>query len=114
MFSRVLSRATKRPQLRLVASSIIRTKWGTGSPRPSNQSWSEVSHCTNSPNRLRRGRQACTFFTFSAFARHSLPRIIHCRTVSLLASMPCFLPKYSAATAHAKRTMANTSRSTTK
>jgi hypothetical protein len=28
--------------------------------------------------------------------RYSFPRIIHCRTVSLLASMPCFFPGYSA------------------
>ena len=57
----------------------------------------ESYHCTSSPNRLRRGRQTCTCSTFSFFARHSLPRIIHCRTVSLLALIPCFFLRYSAA-----------------
>jgi hypothetical protein len=43
------------------------------------------------------GRQTCTCWIFSFFARHSLPLIIHVRTVSLLASIPCLLPRYSAA-----------------
>ena len=59
-----------------------------------------------SASELRRGaprtgyaaaRQVCTCFNFSFVPRHSLPRIIHCRTVSLLASIPCFFPRYSAA-----------------
>lgn len=58
---------------------------------------SAEAHCTSSPKRLRRGRQACTFFTFSFLALHSLPRIILCRTVSLHASFPWLLRKYSAA-----------------
>src|SRR5450755_2055325 len=85
MFSSVESCRTKRANNRLVASSIMAIRYSF-SPRPSNQSCSLVSHCTSSPNRLRRGRQTCTCWIFSFFARHSLPRIIHVRTVSLLAS----------------------------
>src|SRR5216683_2756255 len=96
MFSSVESCRTNRANSRLVASSIMAIRYN-GSPRPSSQLCWLVSHCTSSPNRLRRGRQTCTCFTFSFFARHSLPRIIHCRTVSLLASIPCSLPKYSPA-----------------
>src|SRR5450755_2804694 len=96
MFSSVESCLTKRANNRLVASSIMAIRYSF-SPRPSNQSCSLVSHCTSSPNRLRRGRQTCTCWIFSFFARHSLPRIIHVRTVSLLASIPCLLPRYSAA-----------------
>ena len=96
MFSSVESCRTKRANNRLVASSIIAIRYSF-SPRPSSQSCSLVSHCTNSPNRLRRGRQTWTCLTFSFFARHSLPPIIHFRTVSLLASIPCFFPRYSAA-----------------
>src|ERR1035438_6380624 len=96
MFSSVESCRTKRANSRLVASSIMAIRYSF-SPRPSSQSCSLVSHCTSSPKRLRRGRQQCTCLTFSLLARHSLPRIIHCRTVSLLASIPCFLSRYSAA-----------------
>src|SRR5215472_18695061 len=67
------------------------------SPLPSNQSCSLVSHCTSSPNRLRRGRQGCTCGTLAFFPHHSLARIIHCRTVSLLASILCFWANCSAA-----------------
>src|SRR5207247_851441 len=57
------------------------------SPRPSSQSCSLVSHCTNSPNRLRRGRQTCTSSTFSFFARCT------CRMLNLssLAASPCVI-----------------------
>src|SRR5437660_879819 len=96
MFSSVESCRTKRANNRLVASSIIAIRYNF-SPRPSSQSCSLVSHCTNSPNRLRRGRHTCTCLTLSFFTRHNLPRIIHFRTVSLLASMPCLSSKYSAA-----------------
>ena len=41
------------------------------SPRPSSQSCSLVSHCTNSPNRLPPRPPACTCLTFSFFPRHS-------------------------------------------
>ena len=44
----------------------------TSRPRPSSQSCSLVSHCTSSPNRLRRGRQTCTCLIFSFLPRHSL------------------------------------------
>src|SRR6202162_2432972 len=96
MFSSVESCRTNRAHNRLVASSIMAIRYNF-SPRPSSQSCSLVSHCTNSPNRLRRGRQVWTCLTFSFFPRHSLARIIHCRTVSLLTSRPCLLSKYSAA-----------------
>src|ERR1700733_7401863 len=96
MLTPVESCRTKRANNRLVASSIIAIRYNF-SPRPSSHSCTLVSHCTSSPSRLRRGRQPCTCLTCSRFARHSLPRIIHCRTVSLLASMPCFFSKYSAA-----------------
>src|SRR5579872_1085099 len=96
MFSSVESCRTNRANKRLVASSIIAIRYSR-SPRSSNQSCSLVSHCTNSPNRLRRGRQVWTSLIFAFFPRHSLARIIHCRTVSLLASIPCFFSKYSAA-----------------
>jgi len=96
MFSSVESCRTKRANRRLVASSIMAIKYSF-SPRPSSQSCSLVSHCTSSPNRLRRGRQVWTSLTFARFPRHSLPRIIHFRTVSRLASIPCFFLKYSAA-----------------
>src|ERR1035441_4481911 len=81
---------------RLGASSIMTIRYSF-SPRPSSQSCSLVSHCTSSPYRLRRGRQTCTCSTFPDFTRHTFPRIIHCRTVSLLASIPCFFRRYSAA-----------------
>src|SRR5450759_1032719 len=96
MFSSVVSCRTNRANSRLVASSIMAIRYSF-SPRPSSQSCSLVSHCTSSPYRLRRGRQTCTAFTFSSLARHSFPPIIHFRTVSRLASIPCFLRKYSAA-----------------
>src|SRR5580704_15818187 len=48
--SLVESLATKRANHRLVASSIMLIS-RIGPPRPSNQSWSLVSHCTNSPKR---------------------------------------------------------------
>src|ERR1700691_1111880 len=50
---------------------------------PLRKSCALASHCTSSPKRLRRGRHTCTVATFCSLARHSLPRIIHCRTVSL-------------------------------
>src|SRR5580658_1462015 len=96
MFSSVESCRTKRAHNRLVASSIIAIRQNL-SPRPSSQSCSLVSHCTSSPKRLRRGRQICTCLTFSLSARHNLPPIIHCRTVSLLALIRCFFARYSAA-----------------
>src|SRR5579864_6712040 len=96
MFSAVESCRANRANSRLVASSIIAIRYNF-SPRPSSQSCSLVSHCTSSPNRLRRGRHTCTCRTLSFLARHSLPAIIHFRTVSLLASILCFLRKYSAA-----------------
>src|SRR6516165_2708669 len=96
MFSSVESCRTNRANNRLVASSIIAIRYNF-SPRPSSQSCSLVSHCTNSPNRLRRRRQICTCPILSFFPFHSLARIIHCRTVSLLTSMPCLLAKYSQA-----------------
>src|ERR1700681_152204 len=96
MFSSVESCRTKRANSRLVASSIIAIRYNL-SPRPSSQSCSLVSHCTSSPNRSFRGRQLCIGLTFSLFACHSLPSIIHFRTVSLLASIPCFFARYSAA-----------------
>src|SRR5579872_4073744 len=74
MFSAVESCRTKRANNRLVASSILAISYSF-SPRPSSQSCSLVSHCTNSPYRLRRGRHWCTCLTFSFFARHSFPRI---------------------------------------
>src|SRR5687767_8696552 len=46
MFSTVESLATKRANHRPVASSIMLIS-SISSPRPSNQSWSLVSHCTN-------------------------------------------------------------------
>src|ERR1035441_981480 len=51
MFSTVESLATNRANHRLVASSIMLIS-KISSPRPSNQSWGLVSHCTSSPNRL--------------------------------------------------------------
>src|ERR1039458_9785662 len=54
MFSSVESCRTNRANNRLVASSIMAIKYSF-SPRPSSQSCSLVSHCTNSPKRLRRG-----------------------------------------------------------
>src|ERR1700704_797359 len=83
MFSAVESLGTKRPSHWLVASSIMAIS-RSGSPRPSNQSWVLVSHCTNSPKRLRRDRHSCTFPIFSFRGRHSLASIIHFRTVSRL------------------------------
>src|SRR6266446_8874401 len=94
MFSTVESLATKRANHRLVASSIMLIS-KISSPRPSNQSWSLVSHCTNSPKRLRRGRHSWIFSTRCFRARHSLAPIIHCRTVSRLTSMSCFFARYS-------------------
>ncbi len=96
MFSSVVSWRTNRANSRLVASSIMAIRYSF-SPRPSSQSWSLVSHCTSSPKRLRRGRHRCGCSTFSSLARHNFPWIIHCRTVSLLALIPCFLRRYSAA-----------------
>ena len=96
MFSSVESCRTKRANKRLVASSIMAIRYNF-SPRPSSQSCSLVSHCTSSPNRLRRGRQTCTCLTRAFFPCHNLARIIHSRTVSLLTAMPCFLRKYSQA-----------------
>ena len=46
---------------------------------------------------LRRGRHSWIFSTRYLCARHSLAPIIHCRTVSRLTSISCFLAKYSAA-----------------
>src|SRR5580698_5769134 len=94
MFSLVESLATKRANHRLVASSIMLIS-RIGPPRPSNQSWSLVSHCTNSPKRLRRGRHSWIFSMRCLRARHSLASSIHCRTVSRLTSIPCFLARYS-------------------
>src|ERR1017187_4328258 len=96
MFSTVESLTTKRANHRLVASSIMLIS-KISSPRPSSQSWSLVSHCTSSPNRLRRGRHSCTFSTRCLRGRHNLAPIIHCRTVSRLTSISCFLARYSAA-----------------
>src|SRR5580704_10264291 len=96
MFSSVESCRTKRANSRLVASSIMAIRYSF-SPRPSSQSCSLVSHCTSSPLRLRRGRQVCTSPTRAFLPLHSSPLIIHCRTVSLLASIPCFSLRYSAA-----------------
>src|SRR6266542_5652 len=96
MFSTVESLVTKRANQRPVASSIMLIN-NICCPRPSNQSWSLVSHCTSSPKRLRRGRHSWIFSTCCFRARHSLAPIIHCRTVSRLASMSCFLARYSAA-----------------
>ena len=96
MFSSVESCRTNRANNWLVASSIIAIRYSF-SPRPSSQSCSLVSHCTNSPNRLRRGRHTRIVLIFSRFARHSFARIIHCRTVSLLTSMLCFFARYSLA-----------------
>src|ERR1017187_2986770 len=97
MFSSVESCRTNRANNRLVASSImaIRYNFSPLSPRPSSQSCSLVSHCTNSPNRLRRGRHVWTCPTFAFLPRHNSAPSIHCRTVSLLASIPCCFPKYS-------------------
>ena len=39
----------------------------------------------------------CTSLTLAFFPRHNLARFIHCRTVSLLASIPCSLLRYSEA-----------------
>src|ERR1700730_14135297 len=94
MFSTVESLLTNRANHRLVASSIMLIS-KISSPRPSNQSWSLVSHCTNSPKRLRRGRHSWIFSTLCLRARHSFAWIIHCRAVSRLTSMSCFLAKYS-------------------
>ena len=66
MFSSVESLATNRANHRLVASSIILIS-NILSPRPSNQAWSLVSHCTNSPKRLRRSRHAW-IFSVAAYA----------------------------------------------
>src|ERR1039458_9177281 len=96
MFSTVESLTTNRANHRLVASSIMLIS-KISSPRPSSQSWSLVSHCTSSPNRLRRGRHSWTFSKRCVRARHNLAPIIHCRTVSRLTSISCFLARYSAA-----------------
>src|SRR3954470_8190954 len=56
MFSSVESLTTNRAYIRLVASSIIAIRY-IRLPRPSSQSWLLVSHCTSSPNRLRRRRR---------------------------------------------------------
>src|ERR1022692_1876813 len=97
MFSTTVeSLATNRANHRLVASSIMLIS-KISSPRPSSQSWSLVSHCTSSPYRLRRGRHSCTFSTRCLRGRHNLAPIIHCRTVSRLTAMSCFLAKYSEA-----------------
>src|SRR4051794_39298313 len=39
----------------------------------------------------------CTSLTLAFFPRHNLARFIHCRTVSLLASIPCSWLRYSEA-----------------
>src|ERR1017187_1754656 len=96
MFSTVESLATNRANQRPVASSIMLIN-NIPSPRPSNQSWSLVSHCTSSPKRLRRGRHSWIFSTRCFPGRHSFALVIHSRTVSRLTSMPCFLPRYSEA-----------------
>src|SRR6202040_2958228 len=96
MFSSVESCRAKRAYTRLVASSImaIRYSWG---PRPSSQSCSLVSHCTSSPQQLRRARQPCTSTSLARPAFQIPPAIFHFRRVSLLTEMPCFSPKYSLA-----------------
>src|ERR1039457_1735227 len=96
MFSTVESLTTKRANHRLVASSIMLIS-KISSPRPSSQSWSLVSHCTSLPNRLRRRRHSCTFSTRRLPGRAHLAPLIHCRTVSRLTSISCFLARYSAA-----------------
>src|ERR1700724_3616611 len=87
---------TKPARRRLVASSIMLIKYSFG-PRPSSQSCSLVSHCTNSPQRLRRGRHVCTFSIRFGLARHSLASLIQPRSVSRPPFTPCFLARYSAA-----------------
>src|SRR5271157_1812538 len=72
------------------------TKYSRG-PRPSSQSCTEVSHCTNSPRQLRRDRHTCTSSTFRRFPRRNPAAISHCRSVSLLTSTACSLAKYSQA-----------------
>ncbi len=69
----------------------------SSSPRPSSQSCSLVSHCTSSPNRLRRGRHICTCSILCLRGLHSLASIIHFRTVSRLASTSCRSFRYSVA-----------------
>jgi hypothetical protein len=96
MFSMVESLSTNLANHRLVASSIMLIS-SISSPRPSSQSWSLVSHCTNSPNRLRRGRHSWIFSTRAFRARHNLASIIQRRTVSRLTSMPWCLARYSEA-----------------
>ena len=94
MFSIVESLDTNRPNQRLVASSIMLMS-NISSPRPSSQSCSLVSHCTSSPNRLRRSRHSCSSPTRRFPARHSLASTIHFRTVSRLTWILCSLARYS-------------------
>ena len=65
--------------------------------RPSSQSWMLVSHCTNSPRQLRRGRQTCTSLLSPGFAFQPPASISHFRSVSLLTVIPCCCARYSAA-----------------
>lgn len=96
MFSSVESLRTKRAVKSLVAPSIMWIRYNF-SPRPSSQSCSPVSNCTNSPRQLRRGRDWCTASTFWPRARHSPFSIRICRSASRPICTWCFLPKYSLA-----------------
>src|SRR6266478_372321 len=77
MFSSVESWRTKHASPRDVASSTIAIKYSF-SPRPSSQSCSLVSHCTNSPRQLLRGLLMCTLSTFASFGFQIPSSIIHC------------------------------------
>ena len=64
-FPRSNRASAKRPQTRLLASSISAISWQAG-PRSSSQRNGELSIITNSPKEARRGRHTCTGFTSPA------------------------------------------------
>jgi hypothetical protein len=96
MFSSVESCRTKRAVSWLVASSIMWIKYSF-SPRPSSQSCSLVSHCTNSPRQSRRGRHSWIVSIFWPRARHNFAPIMICRSASRPIFTLCLLAKYSLA-----------------
>lgn len=67
------------------------------SPRPSQSIVFAGVPVHQLPYRLRRARYVWTGPIFAFLSRHDPPLSIRCRTVSLLASIPCFCPKYTAA-----------------
>src|SRR5262249_51141532 len=64
---------------------------------PSSQSCSLVSHCTNSPRALRRGRHKWIASILCFRLRHSPARCISCRKASRPIPILCFRARYSLA-----------------